>query len=63
VQEKKKTELVILITPRIVRNGEGADIAAESLNRLDEMKRGYHLGGRPWLYGAEGERETFRPWK
>jgi len=26
------------------------------------LKRGNLLGGRPWLYGTEGERETFRPW-
>ncbi len=62
VQEKVKTELVILITPRIVRSAEGAEVAAGELNRLEGLKRGHLLGGRPWLYGTEGERETFRPW-
>ncbi len=62
VQEKKKTELVILITPRVIRSSEGAEAAAAELNRLEEQKRGSLLGGRPWLYGTEGERETFRPW-
>ncbi len=61
-QEKKKTELVILITPRIVRTTEGTDVALEERNRLEDLKRGNLLGGRPWLYGTEGERETFRPW-
>jgi len=61
-QEKRKTELVILITPRIVRSTEGAEVAAGALNRVEDLKRGNLLGGRPWLYGTEGERETFRPW-
>ncbi len=61
-QEKVKTELVILITPRVVRSSEAAEFAAWERNRLEETKRGNLLGGRPWLYGTEGERETFRPW-
>jgi MSHA biogenesis protein MshL len=61
-QVKKKTELVILITPRVVRPGEGAEIAAREQERLRNVQRGYHLGGRPQLYGVEGERETLLPW-
>lgn len=61
-QIKKKTELVILITPRVVRSGEGAEIAERERERLRNLQRGHHLGGRPQLYGAEGERETLRPW-
>jgi len=61
-QVKKKTELVILITPRVVRSGEGAEIAERERERLRNLRRGHHLGGRPQLYGAEGERETLRPW-
>lgn len=61
-QVKKKTELVILITPRIVRPGEGAEIAAQEWQRLRNLQRGHLLGGRPQLYGVEGERETLRPW-
>ena len=61
-QVKQKTELVILITPRVVRSGEGAEIAARERERLRSLQRGYHLGGRPQLYGTEGERETLRPW-
>jgi MSHA type pilus biogenesis protein MshL len=61
-QKKKKTELVILITPRVVRPGEGTEIASEYRGQMEDLKRGSLLGGRPWLYGTEGERETFRPW-
>ncbi len=61
-QVKKKTELVILISPRIVRSGEGAEIAERERERLRNLQRGHHLGGRPQLYGVEGERETLRPW-
>ncbi len=62
LQEKKKTELVILITPRVVGTGEGAEAAAEEQERLRDTRRGYHLGGRPWLYGTGGERGSLRPW-
>ena len=61
-QTKKKTELVILITPRVIRSGEGAEIAAQERERLRNFQRGHLLGGRPQLYGTEGERETLRPW-
>ncbi len=61
-QVKKKTELVILITPRVVRSGEGAEIAERERERLRNLQRGHLLGGRPQLYGTEGERETLRPW-
>lgn len=61
-QVKKKTELVILISPRVVRPGEGARIAEAERERLRKTERGHHLGGRPQLYGTEGERETLLPW-
>ena len=61
-QTKKKTELVILITPRVIRSGEGAEIAAQERERQRNFQRGHLLGGRPQLYGTEGERETLRPW-
>jgi hypothetical protein len=58
----KKTELVILISPRVVRYGEGAEIAVRERERMRNLQRGYHIGGRPQLYGVDGERETLRPW-
>jgi MSHA type pilus biogenesis protein MshL len=61
-QIKKKTELVILISPRVVRYGEGAEIAVRERERLRNLQRGHHIGGRPQLYGVDGERETLRPW-
>jgi len=62
VQEKRKTELVILITPRIVRPADAAAVTASETGRQEALRRGMRVGGRPWLYGTEGERETFRPW-
>lgn len=61
-QVKQKTELVILISPRVVRSSEGAEVAARERERLRNLQRGHHIGGRPQLYGVEGERETLRPW-
>lgn len=61
-QVKKKTELVILISPRVVRSREGAEFAERERERLRNLQRGHRLGGRPQLYGAEGERETLLPW-
>ncbi|MBI5904078.1 MAG: secretin N-terminal domain-containing protein [Deltaproteobacteria bacterium] len=61
-QTKKKTELVILISPRVIRTTEGAEVAAAERERLENLTRGHRIGGRPWLYGTEGERETLRPW-
>ena len=39
-QIKKKTELVILITPRVIRSGEGAEIAARERERLRNLATG-----------------------
>ncbi len=62
-QQKKKTELVILITPRILRGGSTAEISAEEEDRLRRSERGFHIGGRPWVYGTEGERKGITPWE
>jgi MSHA type pilus biogenesis protein MshL len=61
-QIKKKTELVILITPRLLREGDAAGIAGEEQKRLFGSDRGYHVGGKPWVYGTEGELKGLRPW-
>ena len=61
-QIKKKTELVILITPRLLREGDAAGIAVEEQKRLFGSDRGYHVGGKPWVYGTEGELKGLRPW-
>lgn len=61
-QTKKKTELVILITPRIVNESNAAQIAGGEQERLYRSDRGYHAGGRPWVYGTEGEIKGLSPW-
>ena len=62
-QKKKKTELVILITPRILRGEKPVEIAAEEADRVRRSDRGFHVGGRPWVYGTEGERRGLSPWE
>lgn len=62
-QQKKKTELVILITPRRVRGAAAAGIAGQEMERARSADRGYHVGGRPWVYGTEGERKGITPWE
>ncbi|HEY7528929.1 MAG TPA: secretin N-terminal domain-containing protein [Candidatus Deferrimicrobiaceae bacterium] len=62
-QKKKKTELVILITPRTLNGGDAAGIAGEEEKRLLRSDRGYHVGGKPWVYGTEGERKGLTPWE
>jgi len=62
-QKKKKTELVILITPRTLNGGDAAEIAGEEEKRLHRSDRGYHLGGKPWVYGTEGELKGLTPWE
>ncbi len=55
VQSKAKTELVILLTPRIVTEKNLREIVSREARRIKYNRRGFHLGGRPWLYGTEGE--------
>ena len=62
-QQKKKTELVILIRPRLLRNGIAAGIGVEEMERAQGAGRGFHVGGRPWVYGTEGERTGITPWE
>ncbi|MGA6993821.1 MAG: secretin N-terminal domain-containing protein [Candidatus Deferrimicrobiaceae bacterium] len=62
-QQKKKTELVILITPRILRGEKPVEIAAEEKDKVLRSERGFHVGGRPWVYGTEGERKGLSPWE
>lgn len=62
-QQKKKTELVILITPRILRGEKPVEVAAEEKDRVRRSERGFHVGGRPWVYGTEGEGKGLTPWE
>jgi MSHA type pilus biogenesis protein MshL len=54
-QIKKKTELVILITPRIVPPTSLSDIGERDFKRASALDQGYHFGGRPGLYGVGAE--------
>jgi MSHA biogenesis protein MshL len=62
VQTKRKTELVILIRPRIVPPASLAGLAEEDVRRMQSLERGNHLGGRPGLYGAGAEAKGFEAW-
>jgi MSHA biogenesis protein MshL len=62
-QQKKKTELVILITPHRLRGASSATLAVKEMERVRNAERGYHVGGRPWVYGTEGERKGITPWE
>jgi MSHA biogenesis protein MshL len=61
-QKKRKTELVILITPRVVPPASLAGMGGDDVKRLRSLEQGHHAGGRPWLYGTDAEAKTFRGW-
>lgn len=56
-QEKRKGEVVILLTPRVVRSENMKTAVLEEGRLFRENLRGFHLGARPWLYGTEGEKK------
>lgn len=61
-QQSRKTELVILLKPMIMNAKTINQKLAESTDRIASLKRGFHLGGRPDIYGTEGELPvTFGP--
>src|SRR3990172_2770591 len=61
-QKKRKTELVILITPRIVPPASLAGMGDDDVRRLRSLDRGYHFGGRPQLYGTDAELKGAPGW-
>lgn len=58
-QTSIKSELVILIKPTIVKRNVWTKKLAESQQNVIGLKRGFHIGGRPDIFGTEGE----KPWK
>lgn len=52
-----KSELVILLRPVIVRNDIWRNTVGDSEHVLRQMKRGFHVGGLPGVFGNEGETE------
>lgn len=62
-QTKKKTELVILITPHVSPLSDLAAIAREEFDGIRRRDRGFHAGAKPWIYGTEGETTGITPWE
>lgn len=55
-QVSKKTELVVLLKP-VVINGTGnwgKDLGSVN-RRINKLTRGFHVGGKPDVFGTEGE--------
>ncbi len=61
-QKKRKTELVILITPRVVSSASLAGMGDDDVKRLRSLEQGYHAGGRPQVYGTAAELKGVRGW-
>lgn len=61
-QTSRKSELVILIKPILVTQASNNKGLIESTSRVRSLKQGFHFGGRPDIYGTEGEAPvTFGP--
>ena len=54
-QHSQKTELVILIRATVVNKKNTNRELAETTQRFAGAKRGFHIGGRPDIFGTEGE--------
>lgn len=54
-QQKQKTELVILLKPTVVNIKSNNRHLAETTQRFEGARRGFHIGGRPDIFGTEGE--------
>lgn len=54
-QTSQKSELVILLIPTIVTPKKTNHDLTVSARRIASLKRGFHLGGRPDIYGTQGE--------
>lgn len=55
-QISKKSELVILLRPIIVRRGTMTHSVIKAKERLRGLKRGFHVGSRPDIFGTEAEK-------
>lgn len=60
-QRSIKSELVILLRPVVVkRNDVWTKQLARSRDQFGALKRGFHMGGRPSVFGTEGEGQNKR---
>lgn len=54
-QESQKSELVILIRPTIVTGKSTNKDLTVTARRVSSLKRGFHIGSRPDVFGTQGE--------
>jgi MSHA biogenesis protein MshL len=56
-QASRKSELVILLRPVVVdADNAWGDYMQRSSNHIDQLDRGFHVGGSSDVFGTEGER-------
>lgn len=55
-QHSKKSELVILLKPTVVKKQTWTNHAIDAQQRINGLKRGFHVGGYPDVFGTEGEK-------
>lgn len=55
-QTMRKSELVILLKPTVVGPRTWANAVQDEKLRIDRMDEGLHFGGRPDIFGTEGEK-------
>lgn len=54
-QNSQKSELVILLRPTIVDGRKTNKDITVAARRFSTLKRGFHIGGRPDIFGTQGE--------
>lgn len=54
-QSNRKTELVILLRPVVVKEGVWNHDLQNTNERMRKMNRGFHFGGKPKVFGTLGE--------
>ncbi len=58
-QASTKSELVILLKPTVVKRRVWTKEAIKAQQQVSGLKRGFHIGGHPDVFGTEGE----KPWR
>ena len=58
-QDSVKSELVILLRPQVVESPEvWRNSTQRTLDRVNQLDRGFHFGSRPDVFGTMGERRS-----
>lgn len=55
-QTARKSELVILIRPIVLNQKTNTHELIDATQRVSRLKRGFHIGSRPDIFGTEGEK-------